>query len=111
MEKEKEIRIFGLGETKKSYPVIKNGDERLRDYCYKGLEEKYSDDMMFTARTRLDHELDLICKSNQGFIFLHVREVLPVVEKDGKYYLRAGKRRLIAAKKADLKKVSVKVEE
>ncbi len=26
MEKEKEIRIFGLGETKKSYPVIKNGD-------------------------------------------------------------------------------------
>ena len=36
---------------------------------------------------------------------------IPVVEKDGKYYLRAGKRRLIAAKKADLKKVSVKVEE
>jgi len=36
---------------------------------------------------------------------------IPVVEKDGKYYLRAGKRRLIAAKKADLKKVPVKVEE
>lgn len=34
---------------------------------------------------------------------------IPVVEKDGKYYLQAGKRRLIAAKKEGLKTVPIEI--
>ena len=72
------------------YPYIKDADTKLRNLCANRLEVKYEEELLKTARQRLDWELSLIEKYEASSAWLTVYDALKAVGAEEKDYCFRG---------------------
>src|SRR5690349_2941140 len=64
-------------------PAKKSPEEYLRELCEKGLTERYGPNPPEAARTRLEHELGIICRMGYASYFLIVWDFVRFARENG----------------------------
>ncbi|MCR5675227.1 MAG: hypothetical protein K6G16_05890 [Lachnospiraceae bacterium] len=59
-----------------NYPMIENADEKLREICVEGINEKYGEPLKNTAMCRLEQELSIVEKQGSASGYLTVINAL-----------------------------------